>query len=348
MAHIALISTSFHPQVQILAKALIHQRHKVTLITSKDQDVPADFDGNVLRPFDKNSTWEALRLIPRLISQIPDIWHFVFTEPEDDPTPAHWILAQFARSIPHKIVVATFFSQLVGKKRWRLMPFLVNCDLITTGQRESLMYLKREYKVRPTTLLDIMPPLESSPYDLPATQDEDIHRMAVALGKFFFVPGSPTEMERNHHDLSFLQSKDFNYKLVFSSHRQHSSKNYICVGDLSPSQIMQLMSVSRGTLLAFHDFSLLELQKISHMSRLTKSPLIVRPQQNESLPGLCRPNKTGWVLEQGATSLHQIMLSNPDLNLSRAEIGNIRMDLMDNSLNELQRLYQKAYQNRWP
>jgi hypothetical protein len=107
---------------------------------------------------------------------------------------------------------------------------------------------------------------------------------------------------------------------------------------------------SKALLLAFSDLSALELQRFFQLSIKTKTPIIIRPRQNDLFPGLVIQDRTGWVLQNGEASLRELLQNNPnlDLNLSLEPSANRNLshDLIDSSINELHRFYQRALASR--
>jgi hypothetical protein len=103
-----------------------------------------------------------------------------------------------------------------------------------------------------------------------------------------------------------------------------------------------VLQKSLGLLLAFSELSVLELQQFHAWTAKTKTPLLVRPSQNQLFPGLVLEGKNGWILEAGEKSLRDLLLINPELRLPKNPDEDPKFNLTDLAINELSRLYYKA------
>ncbi len=339
MAKIALITDSFSPLVESLATSLSHQKQDVTIITTRSafEKVPSHL--NVLTPFRKWNSIEAVRALPILISQNFDVWHFLFPASESRPRAAHWLLASVARSIPQKIVVGSFAGP-GSLKRWDAR-FLKLLDLALFSSRSFLMQAKRNKWLKPSTLAEVLPPLEGLAVPSEGHVREETHRLLKGLRPFLILPElqeGPDWIENSPLDFVVLKphpKKGSNHKHVFYT------------GYLTPAERDLLISRAKAICLLYGDYSALELQRFHQWSETAACPLIVRQFQTDIWPGLCWNLKSGWILEDIGDPLQNLLIENPALVLASGYQNYSRRELVDSTLNHLLRLYQKSFVLRW-
>lgn len=342
MAKIALITKRLTPTSLGLAKALHFQRHEVLLITSAFEAVPDGLPFQVLSFFKSWSTLEALRFFPRLLSQSPRVWHFVFTDlAEEKPTQAEWILARLAKAIPQRVVAASFYKGLISAQKWRLKAFVSSLDLITTGTRENLMYVKRQGWLGNFAECEVLPPLDN----LNATfsheePDEDVHRLSQNLKNYLVLP-----CEKLNTRIDWQQiTAHFPLIVLGARPAKASPSNIYYVGDgLSQGDLLHLLKHSSGLLTAFDEFSEVELMNFHDLCSESQTATIANLRQREALPGFCVPQRNGFVLDRELHSFRQLIHENPDLRLAQPNFEKKQWHLADSALNELSRLYSKIH-----
>ena len=106
-------------------------------------------------------------------------------------------------------------------------------------------------------------------------------------------------------------------------------------------KIIQVIYIKIGVI-AFDDFSAIELLHFHHLCQQTKTPILANPRQAEALPGLCLHGKNGFILDQGLRSLNLLLAENPNLATTSDDYHLLTTDLADSALNELNRLYSKV------
>lgn len=341
MAKIALICKDFHPTTRELAWALYHQKFEVMVITSKNVHPSEKLPFQILSYFQKWSTLEAVSLIPRLLSNTPEIWHFVFHSHRDRPTMAHVALALFAQGLPRRMVASSLFTTPHKKNHWTWKGFFHLCDLATLGTRENLMSLKRRHLLPDKILTEVLPPLQSHHF-AEESPDEDVEKFCQSAKPFIFIPATKVEatvIER-------ITQAGFSAVL----NRQRPSFNpkprvFYFSTQLSDQELLSIAKASSSLLLAFSSYSVYELLKWQRLSEVSGTPLIVNPYQVECLPGLVLHEKTGWILQNGEPSL-DLLLHNKDLRLAKPVLNKDSRAPIDSSMNGLNRLYIQILQKK--
>jgi hypothetical protein len=361
MSKIALISKKLGPQTLALAQALKGQLHEITLITSQNEVPPIGWSEPVLSYFKKWNLFEAVRFFPSLVKSDSEIFHFVIDDNEPI-TNGQILLAQMIRAIPYKINVSSFFYHnnqegLITQQRLNL--FIKSQDAVTFANQERLMWHRRKLNLTKQVTSEIFQPLLSYDFLNPHSankeskqiqetnteSNEELLQICKKLKPFVVVPTTETDFLNQIPDFPFAH---FPFRFVFWGPRKKIEHlHYFCLGDLTEAEKMLTIEKSQGVLLAFSDFSTTELQKFLECSAITGRPLLIRPQQLRLAPGLVRNNKTGYILERGLASLEQIARTNPTLSVPERVQSEDLTQWMDNGLNELNRLYNKAFSNRW-
>jgi hypothetical protein len=347
MAKIALICHNLHPQVLNLATQLSTHKNEVLLITSRDQTMDEQYPENVnfqiIRPFQKWSAMEAIRLFTRLLGNMPDVFHFVFTNSNQTPTVAHFVLGQLLQPIPGRVVASSFFHSPNELSHFRMKLFLRGHHLVTWGTSAHLLNARRKLSISKHSLSEVIPPLSNENLQSTDTHSIQMEQLLNSLGDYLLIPGNPEDFfkKAKKNELTFENKM----KLVFLCERPETRKHQLDVfylGNPVGVDLLYAIQKARGILLAFSDLSLLELQQFYQWGRLTGTPLLVRPRQTEMHPGIVTENKTGWVLPQGETSLRDLLKQNPSLRIQRKQDQQPMLDLVDSTMNELNRLYHKA------
>jgi hypothetical protein len=331
------------------------QQNEVTLITSRKETIPENLNFQVMRPFRRWNAIEAIRLFPRLLSRMPDVLHFVFSEAHQKPTVAEWLLCQFIQPIPGKVAAVSFFHAPQDFDSIWLRAFLKSCHLITWASRSHLLASKRTHHLSRNPIIEVLPPFFDIPEMREASHEEsheEVAKLTSTLQDYFLIPSDPEDFFNAVKKDDLFFDEKINY--LFLSVRPPLKNTFLQKHDLTffylPSTNSQDIELAirkaKALLLAFSDLSVLELQRFFQLSLKTKTPLIIRPRQNDLFPGLVIPGRTGWVLEDGETSLRELFLNNPklDLNLSPDQNTNRNLshDMIDSSVNELHRFYKRA------
>ena len=340
MARILLITEELNSVVWTFAKSLHEQRQDILVVTSKNCDLAEVPPFEIWSPFQKWSAIEASRLVPKMLSWNPDIVHFFFTHEEERPRAAHWILSAVVSSLPGKTLAASYFAE--GSVRsFTDRAFLRMFDMNTFGTRSQLMRIKRQKSLAPKTVAEVLPPLEDYVLKTDQSIRPNLTKLIRTLGPYVLIPEAPPanfdEILLAHHGFETL---------VLGENQRRRTKTY-STGSLNPNERDFVFKNASALILAECDLSVLELRRYHEISEKTGLPLVVTSYQNEILPGLCRNCRSGWVLERGLTGLEKVLEENPGLKLNVEYSAYSGHELMDNTLNELLRLYQRAFLTRW-
>jgi hypothetical protein len=337
MAKIALICQDVTPSVLNWAEGLAQQKHQVRILTSQKISWTGSSQIPIQLYFKKWSALEALRLLPSITRDLPDIFHFIFQNEDDMASRAHWTLASFAQSLRRGVAS----SLLTGPhQKWRWNPFLKVSHGVSFETRENLMIAKRSGFIRPDQKTKvILPMLKNSP-TLSLEQWKDLPKI---LGKYLLIAGAPSPEKL---ELLTEALRDLNIHPVFAGPRlapslrtnSYSALSYTTIQENSMPVFSTLLPQSLGLLLCFHDFEPTELVQWHQLSLANHTPVWVRQDQLESLPGICRHGKTGFVIEPNARALRRTLeVSLPLWETPISESHSLEM--ADQSLNALNRFY---------
>jgi hypothetical protein len=336
MAKIAVITKDWNESARALALSLHQCRHDVTVITSKNIQIEESFPFPILTTFKNWSSREVLQFFPRFFGQAPEIWHFVFSDPQSErPGPGHWLLALLVKSLPRRVIAASIFSGLT--QTWRWSPFLKMCDITTLPTRESLMHLKRRGRFSAEAELEIFPPLLLRQSQKSQAPSSEIDNLIENLGNYLVIPS-----DRFPESPEWAFVEDFHRLVILGPRRWQQKKRTYVSQNLSEADFERLLLSSKALLIAFSDLSPTELMRCHQWAEKTGKPVIASPRQAEALPGLCVHQKSGWVLDRGIDSLRTLLLENPELILPDWQKRPRSYSLMDSCLNELNRLYSKV------
>lgn len=368
MAKVAVLSRTITSQTLGFAQALKMQRHDVLLITSQDlalspQELANDLDIEfpTLRCFKDWSAIEAIKNFPKLLTHGIEVWHFVFSDCDlDQPRGAHFAIAQMAKVVPHSVVAASFFDSVFNVPKWQITPFLKSNDIVTTADRESLMYLKRKNRLNNKSSLEVLPPPMASNHNnqnSSADIDTDIQRLAFARKPYLLVANERLPKFDWDYVLSqvnliilgprpqnlwienFLQEQRSQPEKQLSDPLLLEQKISYAGKHLSENSLRYLLQNSQGLLTAFDDLSSVELMNWHRLCQKTQTPVLAHPRQVEALPGFCVHDRNGFVLESGIHSLKVLLSSNNELKLAQPQFELIRADISDSILNEISRMY---------
>ncbi len=342
MAKIALISENWTEPIEALAKSLKEQKHEVLFVTGRNTLIENTLDLQVLAYFKNWTAWEAIKLFPRLLSNPPEIWHFIFTNPQvEKPKSAHWAIAGLARSLPHRAVAASLYGSVLAVKDFSWKPFFRLCHFVTLGTRESLMSFKRRGFLTHHSAMEVLPPLlrTAEATDSAKILSDQVDRLTRALHPYFLIFSDrlPSELKQG----KWLSP----YRLLVLGTRSKSISLPHCFflsEKLNAQELELLAKKSKAILVAFDDLSLLELIRIHNIAISTGAYLIVNPRQIELYPGLCIHKKTGWVIEPRIEDFKRLLNENPSLTLPLAKWNELIPNSIDSTMNELHRLYTQA------
>ena len=343
MAKITLIAKSIGPEVLSLVEILNSRKDEVVIITDQKCTLPMSIPCPVRTPFKNWSFSETLKLFPRLIQDMPDVIHFVFSEAHEVPTRADWLLTRLIQPFPRRAIVGTFFySPRELSSKWA-RAFLAACHGVSWGSPIHLLQAKRAGFLSETMATEVIAPFWTPALHKTSLRNEDLDELIRALQPYVLVPGPYAEFLRNTEsdELFFDQGLQFVFQSKRSRRERKLSSRFF-VDSTSEPDTYALMKGSRGVLLAFNEFSLSKLQQFWIWSQELQIPLIVHPEQNQIFPGLVNPGKSGWVLDQGEETLRSIVRDDFRLARPKSETETKGSTLSDSASNKLSRLFTQA------
>lgn len=339
MAKIALISRTLNPQVLSLAQALHHQGQEIQLITSKEQGRIENFEFSILAYFKKWSALEFIWFLPRFLKNSPEIFHFIFEESHEAPSVAHVLLLRLAETLG-KVRVSSLGEIKINSKKWQQSRFLKTCQAISVPSREKLMFLKRQDLIEAHAICEVVLPLTESCHWSSAEQQLD-HEQIRKWGPFILIPALP---DYQHVEL-FAEICASALRPVFigeRSARLFADIRCTCVPPLAPESLRKVLTSCRAICLASHAYSVSELMLWQSYAEEYSLPLLVHRRQTEALPGLCLHEKNGFIIDNLGEDLRRIISQNPNLYLSGYQKRDASQITLDQSLNQLNRLYIQA------
>lgn len=337
---ILIVTEELNSVVWTFAKSLQQQKQDVMILTARGQEFETPPNITVLTPFKKWSLIEGARLIPRFIQWNPDIFHFFYANEKHYPRAAQWVMASFIAGLPNKTLVASFFSD--GNVRtFRDRAFLKLFDVNTFGTRTQLMRLKRKGILPNDAIAEVLPPIEAPELAQHTRVRPEVEKLVSTLGKFVLIP------ERIPKNLTPEFFKERGLEVLVLSHRFRPRSWFYSTGQLNAAETEYVFRNAKALVTAECDLSVLELRRYKELCERTQLPIAATAYQNELLPGLCWNGQSGFVLDQGLADLAKVLEEYPDFTLSRAYSGFSGLELVDNTMNELLRLYQRAFRLRW-
>lgn len=337
MAKIAIISEFADNTTWSLAESLHFQKQEILLVTSRDQTIDRVPTFEIMTPFRKWNALEALKVFPRLLQWNPDVVHFVFSQSRSKIHFAHWLLGSAVSALPGKAMAVSSFSELNLASRKEIQ-FLKFSRLMTFGTRKHLMKIKRAMSNPP--LSEVLPPFE-----LPSMMEQsrirpEIETLVKKLKPFVVFPQRPNTFEIP----TALRQAGFETLTITEDFKFNAP--YFSTGALSQVELNYIVESSKALWLAGMDLSANELRKFQELCQTYQKPIFVTPEQNETLPGLCWHQKSGWILDQGLATLKNVFLTNPNLEISGRFQSISPTEILDSTLNELLRLYSRALRTR--
>lgn len=346
MAKIALVSRTASSQALGLAQALHLQRHEVIFITGHNQIIDTQVPFKVLTFFKSWSLLEAVRFLPRLISHAPEILHIVISEKNPRETSvAALMLASFIKSLPNRLVALTSYGPPSLKQRLILKPLLRMCDIVTFGTREVLMYHKRNGDLKGNGVTEVLPPLiDFAPSTLPLDQEkkQDLVKLTEKLHPFFIIPTPILNREESWFDFA----GNYNFVVLGPRPDHVPSGKFFFVGDNTKNtELDYILKASSGIYLASENFSVLELMQFRGWALHHGLAVFASQRQTEAVPGLCIHDKNGWLVT-GLKHFEQLLQSKTRPKIEINPAADNRSSLVDSTLNELSRLYAKAFEQK--
>lgn len=330
MAKIALILEELTAENLLLAEGLQQQRHQVRILTSTGSRRDFSTSIELLYAFSKWSLLEGMRLIPHLLRDFPDVFHFI-KGPEDHFSAAELALLNMSRALKRKNVCLFKGSP---DQSWRLKWPLQFIDSICFEKREALMNFKRHHLVPSKARLHVILPLSNV---VPHQVNADLGAFLAEITPYVFVPGPATDK-----NLQFFKNaiRGTPYKLLFAGQRNAWSIDHFTLEKTTATDLKQIFSMAKTVQLTQHEFEIPELLQFRDWSLEHHVPLWVRQDQVDSVPGLIAAGRTGWVSDANSSDFAQFIHRVQAFSFQQDPQNNLPVSLhQDQILNSWNRLY---------
>lgn len=365
MAKIVLVSKKVTPTAWQLAQALRAQQHEVVLLTSYGE-TPDDTSGiEFMAYFKKWNFIEGLRIIPGLFGLRPQILHLLLEE--DRMNPAQVLLSAFAKSHPTCVLTTSLLHIRHGLTLKNPVRYLVEeSDIITCPTVESLGQL-RGLDIRSNRQgRGILPPV----LDLKNQDQSDLFQEESELQllerlrgrKFIVIPFNESYFAPESEAFERLRTVAQKYPVALWGSYAHWSlrdrkrfatwmrefqckDQWVVTGPLSASAGERLLAESTGLLLAGQSFTPVEMTEYYMRAIRTHATLILDSKQTGLHSDLWKNGVNCWVLDHAQQQKDLIkLLAKSRLHLPETLSERLAQDrhMMDSSMNELNRLYNRA------
>jgi hypothetical protein len=370
MAKIILVTEKANTTSWQLAVALRAQQHEVIFLTGHGETVDDSRDIEFMAYFKKWNFIEGLKIIPGLFGLQPQILHLLLEE--DKLKPAQMVLATFAKSHPACILTTSLLNIRRGLTRTNPVRYLVEeSDVITCPTIETLGQLRGLNTRSPRQGRGILPPVLNlmSHHEL-TENNESVAKMIQQWKeeKFFLVPFNENKFDPESAYFNRLRALAQKHPVVLWGSYAHWSlrerkkfaswfdtfqagRRWGVTGTLSPNDCRELMEKCEAFVLAGQSFSPIEITEFYFRAIQAKCPLILDSQQASVHSALWRNSINSWILDARHLQSELVkLLARPHLRLPEVLSEKIAQDrqLIDGSLNELNRLYSRALtQKNW-
>lgn len=364
MAKIILLSRKVTPTAWQLAQALRSQQHDVTFLTSYGENIDDTNGVEFMAFFKKWSVFEGMKIMPILFGLQPNIMHVVLEE--DRMNPAQMVLATFARSHPNCILTTSLLNVRRGLGRRNPVRYLIEeSDIITCPTVETLGQL-RGLNVRSLRQgRGILPPVLDLQNHLPETWiEEDEIRLQESLAgeKYFVLPFREPRFKPESDNFVRIRTLAQKHKVILWGSYAHwslrdrkkfarwmeqfeCSERWHVTGEISPSLNHVLLKNSEAFILAGQKFSPAEMTEYYLRGIQAKAVIVLDSAQAGLHTSLWRNAVNCWILDTHHLQAQLVkLLGKNSLALPEVISENLAEDkhLIDNSMNELNRLYTRA------
>ncbi|WP_413585251.1 hypothetical protein [Bdellovibrio sp. HCB274] len=366
MAKIILVSKNSNGTTWQLAQALRSQQHDVTILTSHGDIPPENTNGiEYMGYFKKWSVLEGLKIIPGLFGMQPHILHLVLDD--DRMNAAQVILSTYAKSHPNCVLTTTLLHIKRGLKKTNPVRYLVEeSDIITFPTVESLAQL-RGLNVRSTQQgRGILPPalnFKNSPQSVEELDESESSLLAnLHSQEYFVLPFREGRFKPESDRFQSLLMLARKHKVILWGTYSHWSlrerkqfanwmeKNacadrWIVTGTISPQLSKILLAKSTAFVMAGQQFTPPEMTEYYLRAIQAQSTLILDSKQTSLHADLWKNTVNCWVLNfQSLQKELDKLLTRSSFKLPQAltEDWAQSSHIVDSSMNELNRLYNRA------
>lgn len=367
MAKVILVSKHVNATSWQLALALKAQQHEVILLTSYGEIPPTTNGIEFMAYFKKWSLLEGLKIIPGLFGLQPQILHILLEE--DKMNAAQMVLSTFAKSHPTCVLTTSLLHIRHGLSRRNAVRYLIEeSDIITCPTVDSLGQL-RGLNVRSTRQgRGILPPV----LDLKNESNDEIYSAEeLALAQHFgdtpYVVIPFRERSFDPESESFIRIRTFaqKYKVLLWGSYSHwtlrdrkkfakwmsdfqCADRWTVTGLLSSTISHQLLEKCSALVLAGQSLTPVEMTEYYMRAIQSGAVLILDSKQTSVHSDLWKNTINCWVLDYHHLQKDLVkLLAKPHLRVPESLSAQLAQDrhVIDSSLNELNRLYNKALNN---
>lgn len=364
MAKIILVTNHVSPTSWQLAQALRMQQHDVVFLTSYGETVENSDGIEFMAYFKRWNLLEGLKIIPGLFGLQPQILHVLLEE--DRLNPAQMVLATFAKSHPSCVLTTSLLHVRRGLHRRNPVRYLVEeSDIVTCPTVEVLGQL-RGLNVRSTRQgRGILPPvLNLQNYSSPRWIEEDESRMqeSVSREKYFVLPFREARFEPESETFIRLRTLAQKHHIILWGSYAHwplrdrkrfaqwmesfeCADRWHVTGEISPSLHQALLENCEAFVLAGQKYTPAEMTEYYLSAIQSRSVLILDSFQAGLHSALWKHSINCWIVDSDQLQAQLVkLLARNNLKLPEVLSEQIAEDrhLIDNSMNELNRLYARA------
>ncbi len=369
MAKIILVSKVVSPTTWQLAHALRTQQHEVTILTSyKEEPLGELHNIQFMAYFKKWNFTEGFKILIGFFGFQPQILHIILED--DRMNKAQILLSTFAKAHPSCVLTTSLLNIRYGLHYKNPVRYLIEqSDIITCPTVEALGQL-RGLNVRASSQgRGILPPaLDFRDNHLGENSIDDTEvRLSADLNKedYFVVPFREPRFNPKSGNFQRIQTLAKKYKVVLWGSYSHWSlrerkqfavwmkdnnldRRWVMTGPITIQLSKNILKSSKAMILAGQKFTPLEITEYYLRAIQAGSVLILDSRQSGVHADLWKSAVNCWILNQ-ENLLNDLnaLLERQDLALPEvlSELHTQNEQLMDSSLNELNRLYNKALSN---
>ncbi|XGC81456.1 hypothetical protein ACES2L_03030 [Bdellovibrio bacteriovorus] len=367
MAKVILVSKKVDATSWQLAQALKAQQHEVILLTSYGEIPPESNGIEFMAYFKRWNLLEGLRIIPGLFGLQPQILHILLDE--DKMNAAQMVLSTFAKSHPSCVLTTSLLHIRHGLSRGNAVRYLIEeSDIVTCPTVDSLGQL-RGLNVRSVRQgRGILPPVLDLKHEI---HDEIYSGEESALAQHFadkdYVVIPFREDKFDPDSEAFVRIRTFaqKYKVVLWGSYSHWTLRdrkkfakwmadfgcadcWTVTGLLSAQISQQLLERSKAFVLAGQHLTPVEMTEYYLRAIQSSAILILDSKQTSLHSDLWKHAVNCWVLDYHHLQRDLVrLLAKSHLRVPESLSDQLAQDrhVIDSSLNELNRLYNKALNN---
>lgn len=366
MAKIILVSKKVNATSWQLAQALRTQQHEVVLLTSYGE-VPLEQDTQgieFMAYFRRWSFLEGVRIIPGLFGLQPQILHLLLDE--DRLNAAQILLSTFARSHPSCVLTTSLLDIRRGLSRRNPVRYLVEeSDIITCPSIETMVQL-RGLNVRALKQgRGILPPVlnlqSTEGLELSDEGEKSSFAQSLSTEDFVVIPFREMSFEPSKDSFARLRAIAQKHRVILWGSYAHwplrerkkfaswmsegGDERWSVTGILNPALSKILLEKSMALFLAGQELTPVEMTEYYMRAIQSSTTLVLDSRQTGLHSDLWHNGVNCWVLRHDCL-LEDLtkLLTRPQWRLSGAVSNKIAEErhLMDSSVNELNRLYNRA------